>query len=308
MLYPNPFSFLTRINPSCGFSFSMLIKITVTPSGICITHSPSASPPHPHSSATMMTLPSSPIHPRLRIYDAIVTGVSFVKRLRIYAIYDSLRSAVLPVRNTRSNNLRLCACVIPTITLDGTEYVVITRRKARVGKSATFSSMWVFPGGHVDVLPANVAERPSLAAVRELKEETGLQAPESSTEFLCSYQAVLPHKKKGYFILFYSVPVQSTHRTASSILSGIATDEVDAACLVPSSFLSNIVPRKITGEDHRNGVLGEFEGVEVRPDGRVGAKTFGAMEIIGDEGEGDGGGGLGMGHRFAAAVFSKCVR
>jgi len=175
MLYPNPFSFLTRINPSCGFSFSMLIKITVTPSGICITHSPSASPPHPHSSATMMTLPSSPIHPRLRIYDAIVTGVSFVKRLRIYAIYDSLRSAVLPVRNTRSNNLRLCACVIPTITLDGTEYVVITRRKARVGKSATFSSMWVFPGGHVDVLPANVAERPSLAAVRELKEETGLQ-------------------------------------------------------------------------------------------------------------------------------------
>lgn len=133
------------------------------------------------------------------------------------------------------------------------------------------------------------------------------KASESSTKFLCSYNAVLVQKQRGYFILFYSAIIRDVRTTVASMLSDIATEEVSAACLVPSSFLPNVVPRKISGMDHCI-VDGSFDGVEVQADGKVVPATFSAMEIIGDGGEGDGKGGLGMGHRFAAAVFSKQVK
>eukprot|EP00588_Corethron_pennatum_P036161 CAMPEP_0194339662 /NCGR_PEP_ID=MMETSP0171-20130528/83901_1 /TAXON_ID=218684 /ORGANISM="Corethron pennatum, Strain L29A3" /LENGTH=241 /DNA_ID=CAMNT_0039104295 /DNA_START=376 /DNA_END=1097 /DNA_ORIENTATION=- len=241
----------------------------------------------------MLTLPSSPIHSRLQIFDAVTTGLAFAKRLRIYSIYDSLRSSLL--LRPRPNVLRLCSCLIPTVTLGSIDYVVLTRRKARSGASSTFSSMWVYPGGHVDLLPSGVAEGPAAAALRELTEETGLDvaAEHASPALLCSYHAVLVRKKRGYFILFYAAPVvvrgdDGRTTTAASLLGKIATDEVSAACLVPVSFLSHVVPRKISGLEHRGDVAGSFEGVEVREDLTVVPATFGAMEIIGDGGEGDG--------------------
>jgi len=85
----------------------------------------------------MATLATSPIN-RARLlqkFDAATTGLSYVKRLRIYNIYTKIKSRIRP----NSNNLKLCSCAIPTITLDGVDYVVVTRRKARAGKTATFS-------------------------------------------------------------------------------------------------------------------------------------------------------------------------
>jgi len=162
--------------------------------------------------------------------------------------------------------------------------------------------MWVFPGGHVDC-----GEGTARAAVRELQEETGLLSNESSLKFLCSYNAVLVSKKKGYLILFYSAPVTNSRTSVVALLKDVAVDEVSAACLVPAAFLPHLSPRKITGGEHQV-VDGAFEGVEVRADGSVVGKTFDAMEIVGDGGEGDGGGGgLGMGHRFASAVFSNSL-
>ena len=158
----------------------------------------------PHSSATMVTLASSSINVRnlLQKFDSFTTGVSLAKRLSLYSPYSRLKSLC----SSPSNPVRLCSCVLPVCDVDGVECVVLTRRKARKGAKATFSSMWVstivytetrlpllppsppslssplpppsssltntkllqvYPGGHVDCKEEEGAEDPKAAAARE---------------------------------------------------------------------------------------------------------------------------------------------
>jgi len=152
------------------------------------------------------------------------------------------------------------------------------------------------------------------------REETGLKCDASQLRLVCSYQATVVTKKRGYFIAFYTAPVDAGNSTAFDLLKNVEADEVAAACLVPTALLRTgaLSPRKITGRSHEENVeaakgCGEssllLRGVEVAEDGTVTPKDFEQLDLIGDGGEGDGkGGGMGMGHRFASAVFAGAVR
>ena len=80
-------------------------------------------------------------------------------------------------------------------------YILLTQRQSRKSSDSTFSGMWVFPGGHVDMVKGKT-EGLEVAAKREVLEETGLKV--SKARKLCTYQASLLHKSRGYLICFFS--------------------------------------------------------------------------------------------------------
>ncbi|GMI38696.1 hypothetical protein TeGR_g532 [Tetraparma gracilis] len=217
----------------------------------------------PHSSALMATLPSSPVN-RLSLLAKLDSLTSALARLRSspsFPLYLSLKRRLPPP----SNPLRLCACLLPVYTDPaGRQYLVLTRRRSRTGKAATFSSMWVFPGGHVDP-----SELPPAAALRECLEETGLRCGEPRP--LCTYQATLAGKRRGYLLAFHAARVKGPPLPAAELLKNVDPEEVAAACLVPAEFLEALAPRKISGGTHAQALevagraefAGGFEGVRV---------------------------------------------
>jgi 8-oxo-dGTP pyrophosphatase MutT (NUDIX family) len=322
--------------------YSSDVKVTSTPSGVTFSLADGGdSSCKPYSSALMVTLAASvpqaaKMGALLRKYDLALNGISFQKRKALYSLYNAAKNRI----HKNTNNLRLCSCAIPVVVAGGRRYVMLTRRKNRSGKASTFSNMWVYPGGHVDMLPSGVSESPAAAAERELREETGLVCDTSSLEYLCAYNPVLVSKRRGYFILFYSCkvlpPVEASASASASsasasasagssleaYFSGIDSKEVGAAALVPVEMLTGhcLSPRKITGMSHgevvevaargvpTGGAMQAVEGVTVSETGDKVRTLFDASEFIGDGGEGDTkGGGVGMGHRFASYCFVEVL-
>ena len=225
---------------------------------------------------------------------------------------EAVNGSPPPLSSTSSNQLRLCSCALVRVKVKGRNYVVLTQRQARNTNDSTFSGMWVFPGGHVDMVGGKL-EGLEKAAIREVKEETGLSV--DGCEAICTYQAALVNKKRGYLICFYKCEGGGEFGTAEEALKGVCKKECRAAALIPEVLFKEGIfsPEICTGmeskqakEKAREGGMGVFEGVRVVGDEVVGAE-FQVEEIVGDGGEGPRGGGIGMAHRWASECFRRSV-
>ena len=70
----------------------------------------------------------------------------------------------------QGNILRLCACAVVRVRVRNKPYILLTQRQSRKSSDSTFSGMWVFPGGHVDMVKGKT-EGLEVAAKREVLEE-----------------------------------------------------------------------------------------------------------------------------------------
>ena len=149
-----------------------------------------------------------------------------------------------------------------------------------------------------------------IAAKREVQEETGIVV--TKAEKLCTYQASLIHKSKGYFICFFAC--QSENKEISSAreaLLGVCKKECEAAALIPEELLLNGIfsPELCSGMDSKEAAkrarcmgYGTFDGVTVEGDD-IKSKRFEVEEIVGDGGEGVKGGGIGIAHRWGSECY-----
>lgn len=209
----------------------------------------------------------------------------------------------------QGNILRLCACAVVRVRVRNKPYILLTQRQSRKSSDSTFSGMWVFPGGHVDMVKGKT-EGLEVAAKREVLEETGLKV--SKARKLCTYQASLLHKSRGYLICFFSCETATKEfASVGEALLGVCKKEVGAAALIPEVlFKHGIFSPELCSEFSseeaaqmaRDVGMGEFDGVLVEGD-EVKSKKFSIEEIVGDGGEGARGGGIGMAHRWASECF-----
>ena len=79
-----------------------------------------------------------------------------------------------------ARDVRVAVCVV----VENKGRVLLTRRNANMN---TFSSVWVVPGGHVDL-----GEDLRKAAVREVEEETNIVIAADQLKELCFYESVFP--------------------------------------------------------------------------------------------------------------------
>jgi ADP-ribose pyrophosphatase YjhB (NUDIX family) len=84
---------------------------------------------------------------------------------------------------------------------------------------------WLVPGGHLEI-----GERPAEGAVRELREETGLDADPADLALLYA-DAIEPKPGKHNVVLRYAVHADATEGTLSA-----ASDAADARFWTPAGF------------------------------------------------------------------------
>ena len=109
------------------------------------------------------------------------------------------------IASTAIPKYSIACCIVPErinpITKE--KEVLITRRKETM---RAFPNVWVFPGGHVDH-----GETLQQAALRELKEETGIEIEERELTFTAMWESIFPPTKeegpmkKQHLIFFYSI-------------------------------------------------------------------------------------------------------
>ena len=146
-------------------------------------------------------------------------------------------AATCPALDARTRTLRirrpdvsLAACVV----LHDGGRVLLTRR-AKTMRS--FPGCWVFPGGGVDP-----GESVRAAALRELREETGIELPggEEALRPLCLWESCYPTRveacvsagelKGHHLVVFFAARVSSAAATALCL----QREEADAAVWLPS--------------------------------------------------------------------------
>ena len=119
------------------------------------------------------------------------------------------------------------AVVVVARTPDGAS-LLLTRRVALRG--GTFSSTWVFPGGHVDA-----CESLHAAAAREVYEETGARVELASIQTLGLFQAASPLHARQWAMVVCAGTL-ATPLVPSEIRMQVS--EVGAACLLPAKNLA----------------------------------------------------------------------
>ena len=171
--------------------------------------------------------------------------------------------------------VRLCCVVIP-IARDGS--VLVTQRATRQ-RGGCFNNLWVFPGGHADS-----GETLEQAALRELREETGLHVPAAAPlRKLCVWQAQVVGQRRQYCILMYALQLDVE---ASLVPLRLQACEVAAAGWLPKAHLHLALLPKGGGETGGEG-CGEGGVGDGGGKGGEGGATFQAIML------GNGGGGEG---------------
>ncbi|GMH67883.1 hypothetical protein TrRE_jg9602 [Triparma retinervis] len=252
---------------------------------------------------------------RVQKFKAIMRGIEDTGKLvggmkrRLDEGFWENQKAATQGDSGQGNILRLCACAVVRVKVGNKPYVLLTQRQLRKSRDSTFSGMWVFPGGHVDMVEGKM-EGLSAAARREVLEETGLEV--SGAKKLCTYQASLIHKSRGYLICFFSCDAKAGgFASAGEALSGVCRKEVGAAALIPETLFKHGIfspelcsefGSKEAAQMARDVGMGDFDGVLVEGN-EIKNKKFSIEEIVGDGGEGARGGGIGMAHRWAAECF-----
>jgi len=192
--------------------------------------------------------------------------------------------------------------------------IVLTQRvrRKKTPGGGTFSGMYVFPGGHVDLKANGESESLEEAAGREFQEETGLKILPESLKPVCSYQAGLGggggRNGRAYLIVFFEVDVDPSSVKSSLLetFKNVQRSEVKRICLLPSRYLKFFAPSSLdpagakTAKEELKGEDIVVKSVSVNDDGTMEVTEATVKEIFGIGGEGSGECGMGMGHRFAA--------
>jgi len=212
--------------------------------------------------------------------------------------------------------MRLCACVIARMPGDDDRVVLTQRIRKKKAQGATYNGMFVFPGGHVDLLPSGESETLRAAAMREFKEETGLKLREGSLKPLCTYQADLmrsgPRSGRGYFIVFFEgeVDPDSISSNLEKTFENLQREEVGKVCLLPKSCFEYFIPESLGGMGVKKARAAmkkalpvESVSVDLRRSPLLEQGETPLRSILGSGGEGTGECGLGMGHRFALRCY-----
>ena len=298
---------LNPVSPNPPISHLIL---SPTPTGIDITVS---------KTPTKTSLPNSSwnvISPH-RIL-AVPYGCSFAF---VRSLFEPLRSKF---SRERAEDARLCCCVLAAMP-DGRLVVTQRIRKERRKKGGTFSGMWVFPGGHVDLVETGKIETLEDCVRREFEEETGVRLKVTGGDLkkLCSYNASIMRVKNGrsYFIVFFAGVVDP--RDVKMLAGGGKVDlvktfknlqknEVGKIALVAEKDFFYTIPQAIGGGTVEELIVraekagSEMECVSVNDNtDELEIEKIGLKDLIGTGGEWNGNSGLGMGHRFAASVLVK---
>jgi len=156
-------------------------------------------------------------------------------------------STCCPVRQLRLQSTaatvpagkRLKLAVIVLVQNESGALLITRRHKQMRG----FPCAWVFPGGAVD--PNESLQE---AAVRELKEETGLEVDSNVLELLCAWESVYPTRldlgppSSHCMIIAYTTRVQLSDDHLHHDLSEkccFSTQEVDLATWIPADVIKS---------------------------------------------------------------------
>eukprot|EP00281_Chroomonas_sp_CCMP1168_P012195 CAMPEP_0206278970 /NCGR_PEP_ID=MMETSP0047_2-20121206/37752_1 /ASSEMBLY_ACC=CAM_ASM_000192 /TAXON_ID=195065 /ORGANISM="Chroomonas mesostigmatica_cf, Strain CCMP1168" /LENGTH=474 /DNA_ID=CAMNT_0053708847 /DNA_START=18 /DNA_END=1443 /DNA_ORIENTATION=- len=156
--------------------------------------------------------------------------------------------------------------------------ILVTQRASRGGM---YNGLWVFPGGHVDG-----GERLADAAVREVREETGIDVRESSLRPVAIWEGAVSTRRKQFCVVFYAA--DATCENPLECTMQLQTKEVHRAVWVPREYVPRLLDTHVMHKDL------PLHGILVEPDGSQVDVEVPLSEIQG---------GLGGGHKFALQKF-----
>ena len=163
-----------------------------------------------------------------------------------------------------------------TIPVNANGDVLLTQRAFR----GMYDGMWVFPGGHVDK-----GESLMTAAVREVREETGLAVDRASLQPLAVWEGAVSSKKKQFCVVFFVADAMCDNAHACSM--ELQTKEVHRAAWVSKDMLPRILDTHVLHSDM------EIDGVLIENDQQTDTRI--KMSELQD--------GLGEGHKFALRAY-----
>eukprot|EP00514_Thraustochytrium_sp_LLF1b_P000888 CAMPEP_0184520118 /NCGR_PEP_ID=MMETSP0198_2-20121128/6994_1 /TAXON_ID=1112570 /ORGANISM="Thraustochytrium sp., Strain LLF1b" /LENGTH=452 /DNA_ID=CAMNT_0026910689 /DNA_START=151 /DNA_END=1505 /DNA_ORIENTATION=- len=202
-------------------------------------------------------------------------------RMRHYTSLKALRNQVPAVR--------VAAVVIPEVMYNGKRHLIITQRVKK--HKGTYNSLYVFPGGHVEA-----RETLEEGAIREFREETGLDVKLETLKMVCCWQEMLLSKNLHFLMLVYSACVVSYDKSGEFSFDDIALqkDEVAKLALLPEEIWDDVANRNLQNT--------QVEGVTVDQEtGSVEPTQIYANDITGHHlsfGQ-----GIGSAHRYALLQF-----
>ena len=133
-----------------------------------------------------------------------------------------------------------------TIPVNANGDVLLTQRAFR----GMYDGMWVFPGGHVDKGEALLT-----AAVREVREETGLAVDPKSLQPLAVWEGAVSSKNKQFCVVFFAADAMC--ESARECSMELQTKEVHRAAWVPKDLLPRILDAHVLHDLEIDGVLME---------------------------------------------------
>ena len=131
-----------------------------------------------------------------------------------------------------------------TIPVNANGDVLLTQRAFR----GMYDGMWVFPGGHVDKGEALLT-----AAVREVREETGLAVEPNSLQPLAVWEGAVSSKNKQFCVVFFAADAMC--ESARECSMELQTKEVHRAAWVPKDLLPRILDAHVLHDLEIDGVL-----------------------------------------------------
>jgi len=167
-----------------------------------------------------------------------------------------------------------------TIPVNANGDVLLTQRAFR----GMYDGMWVFPGGHVDV-----GESLMTAAVREVREETGLGVDGASLQPLAVWEGAVSSKKKQFCVVFFAADALCDNALSCSM--ELQTKEVHRAAWVSKELLPRILDTHVL----HSGI--EIDGVLIEDDAQQDTRiSLAELQK-----------GLGEGHKFALRAYLESL-
>lgn len=163
-----------------------------------------------------------------------------------------------------------------TIPVNANGDVLLTQRAFR----GMYDGMWVFPGGHVDS-----GESLMTAAVREVREETGLAVDGDSLQPLAVWEGAVSSRKKQFCVIFFAADAMCANAQECSM--ELQTKEVHRAAWVSRDLLARVLDTHVLHSDL------EIDGVLIKNEKQQDTKI--KMSELQN--------GLGEGHKFALRAY-----